>query len=85
MLLMVFFNKTAKHIEPVFDDILSKHVLCKMVTFQHNGNAQCCIKYHVFNAWDGIRTHVPFRANGFQDRLVMTTSIPKQVDISAYV
>src|SRR5699024_638710 len=25
---------------------------------------------------DGIRTHAPFRTNGFQDRLVMTTSIP---------
>ena len=24
----------------------------------------------------GIRTHVPSRTNGFQDRLVMTTSIP---------
>ena len=24
----------------------------------------------------GIRTHAPFRTNGFQDRLVMTTSIP---------
>ena len=27
---------------------------------------------------DGIRTHVPLRTNGFQDRLVMTTSIPLQ-------
>ena len=25
---------------------------------------------------DGIRTHVSFRTNGFQDRLVMTASIP---------
>ena len=28
------------------------------------------------SAEGGIRTHVPFRTNGFQDRLVMTTSIP---------
>ncbi len=28
------------------------------------------------NGKDGIRTHVPLRTNGFQDRLVMTTSIP---------
>ena len=28
---------------------------------------------------DGIRTHVPLRTNGFQDRLVMTTSIPLHV------
>ena len=27
---------------------------------------------------DGIRTHAPLRTNGFQDRLVMTTSIPLQ-------
>ena len=26
----------------------------------------------------GIRTHAPFRTNGFQDRLVMTASIPLQ-------
>ena len=28
------------------------------------------------NAEGGIRTHAPLRTNGFQDRLVMTTSIP---------
>ena len=27
----------------------------------------------------GIRTHAPFRTNGFQDRLVMTASIPFRV------
>ena len=32
----------------------------------------------VFDAEDGIRTHVPLRTNGFQDRLVMTSSIPLQ-------
>ena len=31
---------------------------------------------------DGIRTHAPFRTNGFQDRLVMTTSIPLRVLVS---
>ena len=30
----------------------------------------------VINGEGGIRTHVPLRTNGFQDRLVMTTSIP---------
>ena len=29
-----------------------------------------------YGAEGGIRTHAPFRTNGFQDRLVMTTSIP---------
>ena len=28
---------------------------------------------------DGIRTHVPRRTNGFQDRLVMTAPTPLQV------
>ena len=28
---------------------------------------------------DGIRTHVPVRTNGFQDRLVMTASIPLRI------
>ena len=27
----------------------------------------------------GIRTHAPSRTNGFQDRLVMTTSIPLRI------
>ena len=31
----------------------------------------------------GIRTHAPFRTNGFQDRLVMTASIPLQAADSA--
>ena len=33
----------------------------------------------VISGEDGIRTHAPFRTNGFQDRLVMTTSIPLRV------
>ena len=31
------------------------------------------------NGEGGIRTHAPFRTNGFQDRLVMTASIPLRV------
>ena len=31
---------------------------------------------NVSNGEGGIRTHAPLRTNGFQDRLVMTTSIP---------
>ena len=30
------------------------------------------------NGVDGIRTHVPFQTNGFQDRRVMTASLPLQ-------
>ena len=32
----------------------------------------------------GIRTHAPSRTNGFQDRLVMTTSIPLHTPCSSY-
>ena len=34
------------------------------------------------NGESGIRTHAPFRTNGFQDRLVMTTSISLQSALS---
>ena len=36
------------------------------------------------NGEGGIRTHAPLRTNGFQDRLVMTTSIPLQVLVSLF-
>ena len=34
---------------------------------------------------DGIRTHVPLRTNGFQARLVMTTSIPLRILFSLFI
>ena len=34
---------------------------------------------------DGIRTHAPFRTNGFQDRRVMTTSLPLHFSASQYL
>lgn len=43
------------------------------------------------NGEGGIRTHAPLRTNGFQDRLVMTTSIPLQtcfyilIEVHAFV
>ena len=33
----------------------------------------------------GIRTHAPLRTNGFQDRLVMTTSISLHIHLSMFV
>ena len=36
--------------------------------------------YGPFGGAGGIRTHVPLRTNGFQDRLVMTTSIQLHVN-----
>ena len=36
----------------------------------------------VDNGESGIRTHAPLRTNGFQDRLVMTTSISLQTCLS---
>ena len=37
------------------------------------------ISFFFCNGEGGIRTHAPFRTNGFQDRLVMTTSIPLHI------
>ena len=37
-----------------------------------------CIPTFSPNGESGIRTHAPLRTNGFQDRLVMTTSISLQ-------
>ena len=34
---------------------------------------------YTVNGESGIRTHAPFRTNGFQDRLVMTSSIPLHI------
>ena len=34
---------------------------------------------NISNGEGGIRTHAPLRTNGFQDRLVMTTSIPLRI------
>ena len=37
------------------------------------------------NGESGIRTHAPLRTNGFQDRLVMTTSISLHMLLTAFV
>ena len=45
---------------------------------RHPGGPVCFMNKNLSSTSgeDGIRTHVPFRTNGFQDRLVMTASIP---------
>ena len=40
------------------------------------------LPYLSLSGESGIRTHAPFRTNGFQDRLVMTTSISLQATAS---
>ena len=58
--------------------------------FSHLGYFSKCAKSYkniksrrrsISSGEGGIRTHAPLRTNGFQDRLVMTTSIPLQVRI----
>ena len=39
----------------------------------------------IANGEGGIRTHAPLRTNGFQDRLVMTTSISLHMLLTAFV
>ena len=47
------------------------------------GNSSSQLRATV-NGESGIRTHAPFRTNGFQDRLVMTTSISLQAFSQTY-
>ena len=44
-----------------------------------NFNSYLINNIHYCNGEGGIRTHAPLRTNGFQDRLVMTTSIPLHI------
>ena len=50
----------------------------------HASHVRCKLRFARFHlsahsGESGIRTHVPFRTNGFQDRLVMTASISLQI------
>ena len=50
---------------------------------KENGHRNCrMMTYSSLNGEGGIRTHAPLRTNGFQDRLVMTTSIPLHITFS---
>ena len=53
------------------------------IQFSVPGTNQLSSVYTV-NGESGIRTHAPFRTNGFQDRLVMTTSISLQAFSQTY-
>ena len=65
---------------------LSVYYLCMSMYFRVNKKPRKPLKTLDFPEFagffmsgeDGIRTHAPLRTNGFQDRLVMTTSIPLQ-------
>ena len=54
----------------------SPHKLNQQILFSYEGSYLC-----PSNGESGIRTHAPLRTNGFQDRLVMTTSIPLQASV----
>ena len=57
--------------------------------FSHLGTSpskSACFIALAINGEGGIRTHAPLRTNGFQDRLVMTTSIPlRAADLFPFV
>ena len=52
--------------------------LCSLLkqTIQLSMHHHCIVPLKIKNGEDGIRTHVALPPNGFQDRLVMTASIP---------
>ena len=49
---------------------------CAWITLAFSCLLPSCAHHNLISGEGGIRTHAPFRTNGFQDRLVMTTSIP---------
>ncbi len=58
--------------------------------FNHLGTSASTVEFYLIqllvyrfkSGESGIRTHAPLRTNGFQDRLVMTTSISLQTCLS---
>ncbi len=73
VLIFTFFNFLSSHTRrttraPRLAGIFSLHR-----SAHKKGFCKCKI---LRNGEGGIRTHAPLRTNGFQDRLVMTTSIP---------
>ena len=70
-----FKSDNILYIKPFHQHYLHKH----LVHYAHKRLWQ--IKSHSylmngFSGEDGIRTHAPVKTNGFQDRPVMTTSVP---------
>ena len=62
------------------------HILlfCKIVIQFCTRNSSLWLRSTV-SGESGIRTHAPLRTNGFQDRLVMTTSISLHMLLTAFV
>ena len=58
-------------------DLNPRAAINDLLPFQGSPFSQ--LGYFSKNGEGGIRTHAPFRTNGFQDRLVMTTSIPLHI------
>ena len=54
----------------------SLYILAYLFVFVNNFFKLFFADFLSANGEGGIRTHAPLRTNGFQDRLVMTTSIP---------
>ena len=50
------------------------------IIMQVSGRPFKCLRGGPARGEGGIRTHAPLRTNGFQDRLVMTTSIPLRIE-----
>ena len=68
--------------EPLRPAWVLLHGRTKMTPYPLRRRSACqnCLAILTSRGEDGIRTHVPVKANGFQDRLVMTTSIPLHSD-----
>ena len=75
-----FFKITTYSVKLNLTYILSALYLCKLPKrcyfFYCQKNTIICMSDDCISGEDGIRTHAPVKTNGFQDRPVMTTSVP---------
>ena len=64
-----------------------RQVILYLVSFMLSSTFLTFLKVFILyltNGESGIRTHAPLRTNGFQDRLVMTTSISLHIMFSTF-
>ena len=73
-----FYNRSLLlfRLIPFPESVLNQELIFEFFKVISLFSYQCSKRDCLANAEGGIRTLVPSRTNGFQDRLVMTTSIP---------
>ena len=78
-----FYNRSLLlfRLIPFPESVLNQELIFEFFKVISLFSYQCSKRDCLANAEGGIRTLVPSRTNGFQDRLVMTTSIPLHIKL----